>query len=103
MKKIIKSSDGKIYLNVTDKATALFHTHAFDMYAVWEKSGTTFRIPIMEKQELDYALQNEKSVCIEVADIEDLINLIPMKPEKWEQADKVLHDGYIYIRYADLF
>lgn len=103
MKKIIKSSDGKIYLNVTDKASELFNSNAFDMYAVWEKLGTTLRIPILETQELEYALQNDKAVCIEIADIEDLINLIPMRPEKWDHADKVLHDGYIYIRYADLF
>lgn len=103
MKKIIKSSDGKIYFNVTDKAEALFHSKAFDLYAVWEKAGSTLRIPIFEKQELDYALANEKTICIEIASLEDLINLIPLKPEKWEQADKILNNGYIYIRYADLF
>lgn len=103
MKKIIKSSDGKVYLNVTDKADALFATHAFNMFAVWEKGESTLRIPIIDKHELQFALENDKAVCIEIASLEDLINLLPMKPEKWESADKVLHNGYIYIRYADLF
>ena len=103
MRNLIKSMDGKIFLNVTDKAETLFSTQAFNMYAVWEKADATLRIPIQDKHELQFALENDKAVCIEIASLEDLVNLLPMKPEKWELADKVLHNGYIYIRYADLF
>jgi hypothetical protein len=103
MKKIFKTSDGRIYLSITQKAEQLFEVGMFDMYAVWEKGDNVFRLPILEKEDIDIAHKYDKSICIEIASVQDIIDIIPMKPDKWDKADKVLHNGFIYIRYDDLF
>jgi hypothetical protein len=103
MKKIFKTSDGRIYMNVTEKAEKLFSTHMFDLYVVWEKEDKTFRLPVTDRQDIAVAMEYNKSIAIEIASIQDVIDLIPMRPDKWEKADKLLHNGFIYIRYDDLF
>lgn len=96
MKKFLKSMDDMLYMNVTDKAQALFGI--FDLFVLWEKGDTTYRLPVTSGDELRFALtQPEKFICIEIG------NVPPARKLNWERADTITHNGYIYVKYNDLF
>jgi len=96
MQKFFKSSDGLMYMDVSAKAFAIYDTKIFDLYAVWQKEDNVYRIPITERDDIQVALDYHKFICIEV----------PYKcqcnVDKWADADKIIHDGYIYVRYSDI-
>ena len=96
MQKFFKSSDGLMYMDVSAKAFAIYDTKIFDLYAVWQKEDNVYRIPITEREDIQIAFDYHKFICIEV----------PYKcqcnVDKWADADKIIHDGYIYVRYSDI-
>lgn len=105
---LIRSREGFVWLEVTDKAKKIFDSQAFELFHVWRYDGKTFRIPIADETELKYALEtpfpaNEHhSVCIEVGDDSENKKLDFVTLASWEEADKIQHNGFIYVRYADL-
>ena len=102
MKKFLKSSDNRLYLNVTEYADRLWQ-HV-DLFVLWEKGTTTYRLTITDKDELSFALgQPDKAVCIELGRMDELSHLFNTNNLKWEKADTLTHNGYIYVKYNDLF
>lgn len=105
---LIKSREGFVWLEVTDKARQIFDSKAFELFHVWRNDGKTFRIPIGDEVELDYALKEsfpaseQHSICIEVGDDGESKKLDFVTIDSWEEADKIQHNGFIYVRYADL-
>lgn len=96
MRKSFKTTDGLTFMDVSDKAFAIFDYKLFDLHAVWQKGDTTYRIPITERDDIQVALDYHKFICIEVP------SLCQCNVDKWSDADKILHNGYIYVRYSDI-
>lgn len=88
--------DGMLYMDVSKKAYKIFDAEIFDLFILWEKEGKTFRIPLLERDEIKIAFDYHKSVCIEVP------HQCTSSVDMWANADKILHDGYIYVRYSDI-
>jgi len=105
---LIKSREGFVWLEVTEKARRIFNSQTFELYHVWRYDGKTFRMPIEDEKDLDYALDTsfptteQHSICIEVGDDGEGKKLDFITLDSWEEADKIQHNGYIYVRYADL-
>ena len=101
MAKFFKTLDGILYKNVTPHAHELFHH--MELFVLWEKGDTTYRLPIDSLQELKYAIgQQGKYICIEVGTLEELSKFVSMKSFKWDKADTITHEGFIYVKYNDL-
>ena len=101
---LIKSKEGFVWLDVTDKAQKILESGAFELFHVWKQGDKTFRLPIENERDLNEALNTpfpiteHHAVCIEVEGRKlDFVTL-----ESWESADKIQHNGFIYVRYADL-
>lgn len=105
---LINTKEGFIWLDVTDKAKKIFDSGAFELFHVWKTDGKTFRIPIETELDLEYALSypfpatEHHSVCIEVGDNQDGKKIDFVTLDSFSAADKINHNGYIYVRYADL-
>jgi hypothetical protein len=105
---LINTKEGFLWLDVTDKAKKIFDSGAFELFHVWKTDGKTFRIPIEDEQDLDYALSTpfpateHHSICIEVGDNQDGKKIDFVTVESFSEADKIQHNGFIYVRYADL-
>jgi hypothetical protein len=105
---LIKSREGFVWLEVTDKARKIYESQAFELFHVWRYDGKTFRMPIENEEDLEYALSTpfpateHHSVCIEIGDdgVDKRLDFVTL--ESWENADKIQHNGFIYVRYADL-
>ena len=98
--KIVKSSDGMLWLDVTDKAEKLFKADLFQLFLVWKVEEKTLRIPIDDEDDLKFALKSDGIICLIVeGDVSDIIDITK---DSWEKADKISHNGFIYVRYADL-
>jgi|APGre2960657468_1045069.scaffolds.fasta_scaffold109918_2 hypothetical protein len=104
---LIKSQEGFVWLEVTDKARKIYESQAFELFHVWRVDGKVFRIPIGSVDDLNDALDTsfptseQHSICIEVGDdTGQKIDFVTL--ESWDEADKIQHNGYIYVRYADL-
>jgi hypothetical protein len=103
MAKIFKSVDGMLYMDVTPQAQELWQSHSFELFVVWEKSTTTYKLPITTDDELTYALSQEgKHICIEIGSADDLSSILSMKSFKWDRADTITHNGFVYVKYNDL-
>lgn len=96
MRKYFKTMDGLSFMDVSDKAFALFDHKLFDLYALWNKGDTTYRIPITDRGDIQVALDYHKSICIEVP------HQCQCNVDKWTEADKLIHEGYVYVRYSDI-
>jgi len=105
---LIKSQEGFVWLDVTDRAQKIFNSQCFELFHVWKKEEKTFRMPIADETDLKYALETpfpaseQHSICIEVGDGHENKKLDFVTLESWDNADKIQHNGYIYVRYADL-
>ena len=98
--KIVKSSDGMLWLDVTDKAEKLFKADLFQLFLVWKVEEKTLRIPIDDEDDLKFALKSEGIICLIVeGDVSDITDITK---DSWEKADKISHNGFIYVRYSDL-
>lgn len=96
MQKVFKTLDGILCLDVTTKAYKILDEKLFDLFAVWQKDDKTYKIPIQDKDDIDIAIQYGKYICIEVG------KACNCTVDKWKDADKILHEGYIYVRYSDI-
>lgn len=101
MAKVFKAVDEKLYLDVTEQAQILFPQ--VPLFAVWQKGETIYRLPITTGIELHFALDNDKSVCLEVADARLIRRLYGSPKLKFEDADFITHNGFLYVKYNDLF
>lgn len=88
--------DGLLYMDVSDKAFDIFDANLFELFILWVKGDNTFRIPLLERDEIDFARKYGKSVCIEVGP------QCHCKVEKWTDVDKIIHNGYVYVKYSDI-
>jgi hypothetical protein len=105
MDKLIKSQDGYVWFDVTEKAQALFESELFSLQAVWSKEkeeDVLMRVPIDNQEELNIALQAGRHICIYVGRVSDSINLGFVTQTSWTSADKISHEGNIYVRFKDL-
>jgi hypothetical protein len=99
---IITSTDGVIWLDVTDKARKIFETELFQLYHVWESDGKTMRIPIVDEIDMEYAETTGHPICIEVGRLSDGELSEKVTSGSWKEADKITHNGYVYVKYNDL-
>jgi len=105
MEKLIKSQDGYLWMDVSEKAQAVFETGLFNLQAVWTKENeqdALIRMPIDSQEELNIVLQTGKSVCIYVGRVSEPISLGFVTQDSWTAADKISHGGNIYVRFKDL-
>ena len=105
MEKLIKSQDGYLWMDVSEKAQAVFETGLFNLQAVWTKENeqdVLMRMPIESQEDLNIVLQTGKSVCIYVGRVSESISLGFVTQDSWTAADKISHGGYIYARFKDL-
>lgn len=102
MEKLIKSQDGYVWIDVTDKAQAVFDTGLFCLQSVSPKEEAVIRIPIDTQDDLNYALKHSKHICVYAGRISDSISLGSVTQDSWTAADKITHEGNIYIRFKDL-
>jgi len=102
MSKIIQSREGFVWLDVTPKANKIFFSKLFPLYLVWRDNEKTLRIPILDEIDLDYAMGINGMICIEVGDTKDSEAIDFVTLNSWESADKITHNGYVYVRYNDL-
>ena len=96
MQKFFKAMDGMLYMDVSSKAFKIFDANIFDLFILWEKGERTFKIPLMERDEIQVAFDFGKSVCIEVCPT------CSCGVDKWSDADKIIHNGFVYVRYSDI-
>lgn len=102
MAKIIKSPHGNCYIDVSDKAVALYETSALSLYQVYMDGDTVQMVaPIWTSEELYDALDKNVLICIEIDRVQPEENTC-VEMTSWEKADKIQHDGYVYVRSADL-
>lgn len=95
--------DRMIYMSVhNSKAKSLWNV--VDLYVLWQKGDTTYKLPILSKEELTFALEQEgKFICIEVGSAEELYPLLNPPIINWEKVDSVTKDGFLYVKYNDIF
>ncbi len=93
---VFKTLDGMLCMDVTPKAYKIFDGKLFDLFAVWQKADKFFKIPILEKDDIDVALNMGQYICIEVG------HACQCDRDRWADADKIVHDGYVYVRYTDI-
>lgn len=96
MKKFFKAMDGLLYMDVTEKALKIFDSNLFELFAVWQKGETIYKIPVLDREELDVAISYGKYLCIEVGP------QCHCNPDRWSDADKIIHEGYVYVKYSDI-
>lgn len=103
MKKYFKTGDDYIYMDVTNHAPELWQSKSIELFVLWEKESTTYRMPIMSDEELTFALnQDGKFICIEIGTAEDLSGMFEQRREKLNNANTITHDGYVYVRCNDI-
>lgn len=102
MSKIIQSKEGFIWLDVTEDANKIFFCNLFNLFLVWEKDGNTFRVPIEDEIDLDYAIEIGGRICIEIGNSSGSDKIEFVTRDSWNSADKITHNGYVYVRYNDL-
>ena len=56
--KIVKSSDGVLWLDVTDKAEKLFKADLFQLFLVWKVEEKNLRIPIDDEDDLKWIYES---------------------------------------------
>lgn len=96
MAKIFKTLDGMQCMDVSKKAYEIFDANLFDLYVVWEKGDKTYKLPVTERTDIDFALQFKKFVCINTGPA------CQCDIDRWSDADKIIHNGYLYVRYSDI-
>jgi hypothetical protein len=103
MKKYFKTGDGYLYLNVTAHANELWQSKSIELFVLWEKGNTTYRLPVMSEEELTFALnQDGKNICIEIGTAEELSGLFEQRIDKLSTADTITHNGFLYVRCNDI-
>lgn len=96
MQKFFKTLDGMQCMDVSSKAYKILDEKLFDLFAVWQKDDKTYKIPIQDKEDINIALQYGKYICIEIG------HACQCNHDRWANADKITHNGYVYVRYSDI-
>lgn len=100
--KAIVSSDGFIWMDVTDMALNVFESGLFVLHGVWQEGEATRYERIIELDDLKHAINKERRICIFVSKQSETQSLGPVTPESWNSADKITHEGHIYVRFKDI-
>lgn len=100
--RLINSSDGMTWMDVTDMAKEVFNSGLFKLYEFYENGDTTVRIPIGSSEHLIMVLNGDRSVVIKVGQGRPIQSEETITKESWNLADKIQHNGFIYVRYTDL-
>lgn len=94
--------DRLVYMSVHSKAKSLWGI--IDLFVVWQKGDTTYKLPILSEEELLFALQQEgKVVCIELGPADELYSLVSPSVINWDKVDSITKDGFLYVKYNDVF
>lgn len=90
------------WMDVTDMAKEVFNSGLFRIYEFYENGDTIVRIPIMSPEHLLMVLNADRSVVIKVGQGRPIQTEETITKESWNLADKISHNGFIYVRYTDL-
>lgn len=96
----IVSTDGELFLEVTDRARDIYSSKLFDLYEVWEKDGVTHKFLISNIKDLMRACDTDHAICIYGGRLDEDRLLITRV--SWDMADKITKEGFVYVRYNDL-
>lgn len=96
----IITAKGEVFIEVTDKAKEVFASGLFTMYEVWEKDGVTHKYMLTNMIDLQRACDTNHAICIGGGMLNGDRLLITRV--SWDMADKITHDGFIYVRYSDI-
>lgn len=96
----IVTANGDVFIEVTEKAKEVFATNLFDMYEVWEKDGITHKYLLTNMVDLNRACDTEHAICVGGGKLSD--DRLLITTVSWDMADKITHDGFIYVRYSDI-
>jgi hypothetical protein len=100
MNNTIITAGGEVFVEVTDKAKEVFNSGLFDLYEVWEKDGVTHKYILTTASDLLRACDTNHAICINGGRLDEDRLLITRV--SWDMADKITHDGFIYVRYSDI-
>jgi len=99
---LIISKDGTVWMDVTEKAKEVYASGLFQLYQFVEDGDMMVRIPIEQHSDIIKTLEQGMMVVIKVGKNPKLGQHDLITVESWSTADKIMHDGYIYVRYNDL-
>ena len=102
MSKIIKSADGYIWMDVTEKALNVWETGLFDMHDLVSIGNSLITSKIRNIEELSKASQLDHRICIPIGKLSESKSVGFLVSSTWGSADKITHDGHIYIRAKDI-
>lgn len=100
--RLIKSSDGSIWMDVTDKSKELFFDSTLELFEYYENEDSVIRMPIKYEADLLRVLESTSKVCVFVGRLYHPSQIEEVTVESWELADKIQHNGFIYVKYSDL-
>jgi hypothetical protein len=101
--RLILGQSGAIYMDVTDQQVDIPEKLCDGrLFTEFRKEGYSEMIPIIEKEDMDRAMEAKQRIAIYVGSVPDhgVINNVTI--ESWERADKIQHQGFVYVRYSDL-
>lgn len=98
--KLIKTTDGRIWMDVTQESYAL--PRVFTLHYLFEKQNYTECLPVRDLEHHNQILKDKGTITIYVGELPNMNTIDHVTAESWEQADKIQHDGFIYVRYSDL-
>lgn len=102
MDRLIRSKSGSIWMDVTDRAKELFNSGVLDLYEFYETKDTTIHTPIRQSDRLLQVLDSDSRVCLFVGMGTHPSIIEEVTVESWQMADKISHNGFIYVKYSDL-
>lgn len=97
---MIISKDGEVFMEVTHMADQVRKADLFTLYEVWEKNGEVHKHLLTDCADFERAKSTNHAICVDVGSLRDRNALITQS--SWEGADKIMHEGFIYVKYSDL-
>lgn len=97
---MIISNDGEVFMDVTKDADNVRKADLFTLYEVWEKDGKVHKYMITDINDFRRAVSTKHAICVLVGSLKDKRTVITQS--SWEGADKIMHEGFIYVKYSDL-
>lgn len=102
MSKLIKSADGYVWMDVTEKALNVWETGIFEMHDLISIGNNVITSKIHNIEELSRASQLGHSICIPVGKLSESNSVGFLVSTTWDTADKITHEGHVYIRAKDI-
>ncbi|QGH72889.1 MAG: hypothetical protein [Podoviridae sp. ctrTa16] len=100
--KLIKSKEGFVWLDVTEKALNVFESKLFELYGLSEFSDKIICHKITSIEDLKSASDNSHKICVPIGNIDDAKPSGVLVSTNWIGADKITHEGHVYIRAKDI-